>query len=464
LPHRVRRGDRLRRARIGPVHADVGTPADPGRDALAGRQEASIAIETASTQRSADHAGDALAHPAVAALRAGVDGFSLVLGGPLYQLLRRARLEERVEDHLLRRTLVISCVLWLPLLALCTVEGTAVGGVEIPFLLDVETHVRFLVVVPLFIVAELLVHRRLRGIVAQFVERGLVTNGGLDRFDAALRSAMSLRNSVAAELALVAVVYTLGYYIHGDVMAREASTWYARADGAGVAVTGAGLWLTWVSTPVMQFLLLRWYYRIFIWARFLWQTSRIELTLVPTHPDRNGGLGFLGGSAYAMSPLLMAHGAAVAGYAASLIFFEGASLADFKLEIVLLVAILLVVVLGPLAVFTPKILAAKRDGLRRYGVFAADYARGFERRWLAPGDPTSRDPTPRGEAALGAADIQSLADLDAAVQTIRSVTPLPVARDTILQLIVATVIPFAPLLFTLIPLEELLDRIIGAVF
>jgi hypothetical protein len=400
----------------------------------------------------------------VATLSAEVAEFSLVLGGPLYQMLRRARLEERVEDRLLRRTLVVCGVLWLPLLVLCTFEGTAAGGVAIPFLLDVETHVRFLVVVPLFIVAELLVHLRLRGIVAQFVERGLVTGGGLDRFDAALRSAMTWRNSVAAELALIAVVYTLGYYIRGDVLALDASTWYARADGAGFTITGAGLWLTWVSNPVMQFLMLRWYYRIFIWARFLWQTSRIDLTLVATHPDRNGGLGFLGGSAYALSPLLMALGAAVAGHAASLIFFAGASLADFKLEIVLLVAILLAVVLGPLAVFAPKILAAKRDGLRRYGVFAADYARGFERRWLGPRDPTSRDATPSGEAALGAADIQSLADLDGALAIVKSMTPLPVSRDTILQLILATVIPFAPLLLTMIPLEELLDRIIGAVF
>jgi hypothetical protein len=215
--------------------------------------------------------------------------------------------------------------------------------------------------------------------------------------------------------------------------------------------------MRWVSNPLMQFLLLRWYYRIFIWARFLWQVSRIDLALMPTHPDRNAGLGFLNGSAYALAPLLMAHGTTVAAYAANLIFFEGASLADFKLEIVVLVTFLLVLVLGPLTVFAPKILAAKRKGLHEYGVLAADYARKFERRWLRTADHEDQE-------LLGSADIQSLADLDASVGIVKSITPLPVGRELLLQLILATVVPFAPLLLTMFPLEELLNRIIGAVF
>ena len=40
-----------------------------------------------------------------------------------------------------------------------------------PFLLDVEVHVRFLVAMPLLIGAELVVHRRMRPVVKQFLER-----------------------------------------------------------------------------------------------------------------------------------------------------------------------------------------------------------------------------------------------------------------------------------------------------
>ncbi len=383
--------------------------------------------------------------------------FSLVLGGPLYQLLRRARLEDSVEDHLLRRLLVICSLLWPPMLILSAAEGTSVGGVELPFLRDIETHVRFLIIVPLFLIAELVVHRRMQGIVAQFLERGLIPAPSVERFHAAIAAAMKLRNSVFAELALIAFVLTAGQVIRSDLLALNMSSWYARPVNGVEGLTGAGLWLTWVSNPIMQFLLLRWYFRIFIWARFLWHVSRLDLALLPTHPDRNGGLGFLGASAYALSPLLTAHGAALAGYAASVIFYADRTLASFKLEIVVLVVLMMILVIGPLTVFAPKILDAKRRGLREYGRFAADYSRNFDRRWM-------RGANGGGEEALGSADIQSLADLDSAVSIIRSMTAFPVGRDQILQLIVATIIPFAPLLLTAIPLEQLLDRIIGVVF
>ena len=75
----------------------------------------------------------------------------------------------------------------------------------------------------------------------------------------------------------------------------------------------AGWWHALVSVPMFQFLLLRWYFRVFIWARFLWRMSRINLKLVPTHPDRVGGLGFLTNVVYAFTPVLLAHGVLLVG-------------------------------------------------------------------------------------------------------------------------------------------------------
>jgi len=94
--------------------------------------------------------------------------FSLVLGGPLFQLLRRAHLTGDALELLRRRILVISLIAWLPLLVLSALEGQALGGsAAIPFLLDVDVHVKFLVVMPLLIIAEFVVHRRLRFVVKQ---------------------------------------------------------------------------------------------------------------------------------------------------------------------------------------------------------------------------------------------------------------------------------------------------------
>ena len=87
------------------------------------------------------------------------DDFSLVLGGPLYQLFIRARINTDTLGLLRRRVLVISLFAWLPLLLLSVWTGDAAGGVsKVPFFYDVDVHVRFLLALPLLLVAELVVH------------------------------------------------------------------------------------------------------------------------------------------------------------------------------------------------------------------------------------------------------------------------------------------------------------------
>jgi hypothetical protein len=379
--------------------------------------------------------------------------FSLVLGGPLFQLLRRAHLTDDALTHLRQRVVAISLVGWLPLLALSALEGQAWGGsVAVPFLHDAEVHVRFLVVVPLLIVAELVVHQRMRFLLKQFLERDLIPESAMPRFDAAIASAFRLRNSVPAELLLIALVYGVGILIvWRQYIALDAATWYATPSIDGPKASLAGMWFGYVSLPLFQFLLLRWYFRMFIWMRFLGQVSRIELNLVPTHPDRTGGLGFLAVTAYAFMPLLVAHGALLAGNLANRIFHLGAALPDFKFEILIVVAFLLCIVLGPLLVFTPQLAQAKRTGNREYGTLAQRYVREFDAKWLRGGAAAD-------EPLVGSADIQSLADLANSLEVVQGMRIAPVTKDAILRLAAAILVPLIPPALTMMPLEELLKR------
>lgn len=385
--------------------------------------------------------------------------FSLVLGGPLFQLLRRTHLTDDALLLLRQRILFISLFCWLPLLALSALESTIQGGkVAMPFLWDVEVHVRFLVVVPLFIAAEMVVHRRMRPLVQQFLERNVIPFDAMEQFDAAIASAMRLRNSVLAEVLLIVFVYGVGSFFNRHyMMVVDTVTWYAQPSGEGMKFSFAGMWYVYASIPIFQFLLGRWYFRLFIWMRFLWQVSRIELSLVPTHPDRFGGIGFLANTAYAFMPVLMAHGALLAGNLANRIFHLGAALPNFKMEILLLVTLLLAIVLGPLLVFAPQLAQAKRTGLREYGGLAERYVREFDAKWLRGGAPAD-------EALVGSGDIQSLADLGNSYEVVRSMRIAPVSRDTILRLAAATLIPLLPLMLTMMPLEELLRKLFGILF
>jgi len=128
-------------------------------------------------------------------------GFSLVLGGPLFQLLRRGHLSDDAAQLLRRRVTVFVVVTWLPLLLLSALEGNVWSGpAVVPFLKDMEAHSRFLVALPLLIIAELVVHKRMRHPVAQFMERNLIPERGMPRFQEAIASVIRLRNSVLVEV------------------------------------------------------------------------------------------------------------------------------------------------------------------------------------------------------------------------------------------------------------------------
>jgi hypothetical protein len=385
--------------------------------------------------------------------------FSLILGGPLFQILRRAHLSDDALLMVRRRIVAISTIAWLPLLVLSAIEGRLLNGnVGVPFLFDVEVHVRYLAVLPLMIVAELVVHRRLRPLLQQFLERNLIPEKALPQFGAAVESAFRLRNSVLAEVLLIAIVYGFGIMVvwrqYGIL---TTTTWYATPAPDGAALSFAGMWYGFVSLPVFQFLLCRWYFRLFIWMRFLWQVSRIELSLVPTHPDRVGGLGFLANTAYAFAVLAVAHGAMVAGMLANRIFFLGASLTQFKVEIAVVVGFVLLLLLGPLLVFTVQLAQAKRTGLREYGTLAERYVREFDAKWLRGGAPLD-------EPLVGSGDIQSLADLGNSYEVVRTMRIAPITRDAIVRLGAATLIPITPLLLTMMPLEELAKMLFGILF
>ena len=384
--------------------------------------------------------------------------FSLVLGGPLFQLLRRSHLADDALEMVRQRIVVMALLAWLPLLLLTALEGQLIGGsAAVPFLMDAEVHIRFLVAIPLMIGAELVVHRRMRLLLRQFLERNLIPESALPRFDAAIHSAFRLRNSTLAEVLLIAIVYSLGIMvIWRNYMALDAPTWFATPTAAGPSLSLAGYWYAYVGMPIFQFLLLRWYFRLFIWSRFLWQVSRIELNLVPTHPDRTGGLGFLGGTVYAFIPLLMAHGAIVAGNLANRIFYLGATLTDFKGEVALMVVFLLCVVFGPLLAFTLQLAAAKRTGKREYGTLAQRYVRAFDAKWLRGGAPAD-------EPLLGSADIQSLSDLGSSYDVVQTMRTTPVSKEAVLRLAAAVLVPIVPLVLTMMPWEELRKKLLGII-
>jgi hypothetical protein len=380
-----------------------------------------------------------------------------MVGGPLYRLLMRMRLSGPSLQFLQRRIVAVLTLAWLPLLVLTALEGHAWDGPSVPFLKDIDAQARLLVALPLLVAAEVIVHRRMGGSIPLFVERGLIVGAQRAQFVEAIASARRWLDSVLAELTLLALVYavTLAGALPQEII-FTADSWHGTLRAGHRTLTLAGWWTALVSMPLYQFMLLRWYFRLVIWWRFLWQVAKIELKLEPLHADRMGGLGFLSRLSGAFAPLLLAQGAMISGVIADQIFYAGAKLTDFQVEIVAISAAMTIFVSGPTLAFIPNLVRAKQAGLLKYEALSMRYARKFDRKWLSGAVPD--------EPLLGNSDEQTLADLDTNYESVRRMHIAPIDKPTLIMLLLAVPAPMLPLLLTMFSFHDLVLQVLSVLF
>jgi len=207
-----------------------------------------------------------------------------------------------------------------------------------------------------------------------------------------------------------------------------------------------------VSLPFLQFLIFRWLWRLGLWSRLLMRVARLDLVLIPTHPDRAGGLGYLGEAHTVLGVFLVPVSAVMASRALQSVQSGAASLASLKGPLVGWAVLALVITLGPLMVFVPKLLAARRQGLDDYGALAIEYTQGFDKKWVRQGRPSETD-------LLGASDIQSLADLSNSFAIIDAMRITPPNLRNAASLLAAALLPILPLLAAVVPVEVILKQI-----
>lgn len=379
---------------------------------------------------------------------------SLVLGGPIYRLLVRSHLEGPSLEFPLRRILAAVLIVWAPLLVLSSLGGTLVGGPGVPFLHDPSTQARFLISLPLMIEGERFVHLYVGVAVQQFIDRGLIEPEGIPRFESALASLRRARESATAEIVLAVIVVSIGHWAWARFVQPPVPMWYFAEIGGQRRLTLAGFWYVFISLPIFRFFLYRWYYRIILWYRLLWQISRLPLRLNALHPDRAGGLGFLSMTTIAFAPLLLAHTVFMSGLIGGRIWHEQRKLAEFKVEIAALIIGLIALVHLPLLFLSVQLVPARRAGLIRYGLFAQRYVDDFRRRWYSMPEGEPR------ESPLGSGDIQSLADLANSYQVVRGMQVAPFDARSILWFAILLLVPIAPLTLTVIPLDQIIDRLL----
>jgi hypothetical protein len=200
---------------------------------------------------------------------------------------------------------------------------------------------------------------------------------------------------------------------------------------------------------MFQFLFWRWCWRLAIWSLLLWRIARLDLQLIPTHPDAAGGLAILGVAQVDLSPIAFAWGAVLSSSYAEQILYAGLPPAAVAVPATAVVIGGTLLLIAPLVFFSRKLIEAKQRALLEYGTLAATYTRAFAGKWL-PTDP------PPDEPILGTPDLQSLADLGTSFGMIRDMTIIPIARFQILLIAGAAALPFTPLVLLAFPLDQLI--------
>jgi hypothetical protein len=372
---------------------------------------------------------------------------ALFHGGPPARLYGWLRLRSADHSRVQRLAIAAALASWLPLALLAAAHGDVIGLMGPgSFLRDFAVHARYLVAVPLLIAAQPACASVLGALAQHFGDSGLVVESDKERFEAAIASTRRLRDTTAAEILVIAIAYVIVAAVVCSVSPGHLPAWHIGDHGGAINFSAAGWWHVLVSLPMLLILVLGWLWRLFLWGRFLWLISRLNLKLLPAHPDRAAGLRFVGYSINALTPFATALGVIAAGMVADRVVNEGAVLLAYKYVVVGLAAFVVALIVAPLLAFSDKLLSAWQRGVLDYGALANRIAVELERNWIGRRDAFLADPLHVQTASAAT----SLCTLSSNVYAMRFI---PLDPRSIIVLVAMTLVPFIPVILMVLPLD-----------
>lgn len=381
--------------------------------------------------------------------------FSLVAGGPFYRMLRRLGLLGADQLTTSRTATVLAMFAWLPPALLAAVQMLADGSYQgWGYFTDLTVPARFLIATWALIATERYADSRFQILGRQFREAQLLSPADIARFEAIVNIADRKSSSGIAE----GVILAAGLVISGFTIALPiqlaGAVWEGTLADGQVQLSWAGMAVRYVSQPLFFFLVLRWGWWFLVWAALLFRVSRLKLKLIPPHPDRAAGLGFLAiypsvfsGFVFALSCVVSANmlkDLGVEQHPPELVWFAIAGWLGLNL----------MVFLGPLLVFSGPLFAAREQALLEYGRMATRQHLALRRKWTGE----TGDENPAEAQAL-----PSLSELQSNVQAIRDMGYTPANRGTVVHIIVAAGLPFLPVVLKLVPLDNILKWALGKI-
>jgi hypothetical protein len=336
-----------------------------------------------------------------------------------------------------------SLFLWLVLAVLSAVEGDSdrffsLGGLAI--------HVRLLVAIPMILLCEKILDRAIRDAVGALLSSAIVADDSRIALDSDADMLVRINSSWLLDLGLLIAVLVFGATTPHAYLPGVSSS---AADSAVPTWSFAAQWYWLVCLPIFRFMMARFLWLLGLWTFLIWRISRQPLNLAASHPDRAGGLGLLEVAQEQLTLFVLVLAVIdSAGLAETFQHVEPNELQVYA-HVLLVIVIGVVAVCGPPMLLVPALFRCRRAGMVEFAMLAHEYSVRFRRRWIGPLKPSYDD-------LLGVGDIQSLADLRNAYDTVRSMRILPVTRTLFLLIFGCAVAPHLPLLLLKYPIAHVM--------
>ncbi len=385
-----------------------------------------------------------------------VPAFSLCQGGRFHDVLSKSGLVAGARGRL-RLVVLLLLIGWLPLVIFSATDGTLLSGVPHPFFSDLGAWARFFVVIPIMVFAEPMADRVLGAVVELFRRSDLVREADRPAFEAAVSGAQRWATSDTVEAALLLTALSLPHLLLGGLphLASEAA-WFGTVVDGQPHISAAGRWYAWVSLPFVQFLMLRWLWRLFAWWGLVWRVSKLDLAWVAAHPDGAGGLGFLAWSPRAFRTVFFGFSALAASTVSNRIQYGGQTLADIRGPVVAFIVCECLLLLAPQFFFVGSLIKARYAALAGYGLTGFKMTREFDRHWTAP-------PPPNGADLLNSPHSSAMIDYASTYGLVKSMRPTAVSLREVAAILLPTVAPFAPLLLYQYSVKQILQEVVQLV-
>jgi len=382
--------------------------------------------------------------------------FSLVVGGPFYAVLSRLGLTGADQLPTQRAAIALALLAWLPpaLIAIAqSVIDSSYSGWG--YFTDSTVYTRYLIAISVMIVTERYADSRTLMLVHEFRDTPLLSDDSKPAFAAALAIADRRSGSRLAELLILLVAVVWSTLTTRYAVELAGSSWEGMVAAGQATLSWAGETTRFLSNPLFLFLVLRWFWRFYVWTELLYRISRLRLQLSPMHPDGSAGLGFLAIYPGIFSGLAFALSSVIASSMLKDIDLVQHSVNIVWLALAVWLVIVLIVFIGPLLVFSPVLLAVRDRATLEYGRLADQFHRAFHHKWI--------EEARSGEDLIGSPDFSPVAGLSTNLQTARKLHVVPINRSAVAQLLIAAGIPLLAVVVREVPLADIVKWIAGKI-